>query len=271
MTSTLRALAFRIFRILVVAFAAYVAIAWAYETGHLWLGYTIALAILGAWLGLSILRVSKKSRVQREARWEAAIFDASHRPRATAEIRKAIHKLMPVRPACRVEHAKLSVLLAELLDADGNYAEAMTAVDDLPLSALPVLDVGLVRHTRAVTHLRGADAPGALRALEGRDPSGDRELDQRLALLEAYARIELGQIDQGLASADDIARTPGIDPSVVTEARVVRAAALDAQGKRGDALVVMAALDRDSLLPLSELGHPRVRGLAKAVLDGLVG
>lgn len=264
----MRALAFRIFRILVVAFAAYVAIAWAYQSGRIWLGYTIAVAILSAWLGFSVLRVSKRARVQREARWEAAIFDALGRPRAITQVQKAIKKLTPVRPASRVEHAKLSVLLAELLDAQGDYKEAMAAVDDLPLAALPVLDVGLVRHTRAVTHLRGADAAGALSALEGRDPTGDRELDLRLTLLEAYARIELGEIDRGLTTADDIARTPGVDASVVTEARVVRAAALDAQGKREDALVMLAALGRDALLPLSELGHPRVRGLAKVVLDG---
>ena len=268
MRGTLRALAFRIFRIMVVAFAAYVAIAWAYQSGRIWLGYTIAVAILSAWLGFSLLRARKGSQERKAARWEAAIFDGKRRARAIAEVKRAIKKLTPVRPSSRREHAKLSVLLAELLDAEGDYEGAMAAVDSLTLAALPALDVGLVRHTRAVTHLRGSDAAGALLALEGREPTTDRELDLRLVLLEAYARIEQGQIEQGLARVDEVAHASGIDASVVTEARVVRAAALDAQGRREEALVMLAALGRDALAPLSELGHPRVRELAKIVLDG---
>ena len=59
-----------------------------------------------------------------------------------------------------------------------------------------------------------------------------------------------------------------MDPTVITEARVVRAAALDALGKQEEALVVLAALGREALRPLAELGHPRVRALARTVLDG---
>ncbi len=264
----MRALAIRIFRILAIAFAAYVAIAWAYQSGRLWLGYTIVVAILSAWLGFSLLRFNTSARGRREARWEAAIFEPLQRARAIGEVQRAIKKLTPVRQRSRSEHAKLSVLLSELLDAQGDYPQAMAAVDSLALDALPSVEAGLVRHTRAVTHLRGGDAPGALHALQGREPCGDRELDQRLHLLEAYARIEIGEIQQGLSTADDIARQQGIDASVITEARVVRAAALDAQGLREEALVMLAALGREALAPLSELGHPRVRSLAKTVLDG---
>jgi hypothetical protein len=116
--------------------------------------------------------------------------------------------------------------------------------------------------------LRASDAEGALRALSGRDLSGDLELDQRLGLLEAYAHIESGQIEKGLSHADMVASSEGVDPTVITEARVVRAAALDALGKQEEALVVLAALGRDALRPLAELGHPRVRALARTVLDG---
>lgn len=264
----MRALGLRTFRILAIAFTAYVAVAWAYQSGRIWLGYTIAVAILSAWLGFSVLRMSKRSRQTRELRWEAAIFEGTRRPRAITEVQKALKKLTPVKQRTRVEHARLSVLLAELLDAQGQYKEAMAAVDALPLEALPALQAGLVRHTRAVTHLRGSDAQGALTALETREPSGDPELDLRLGLLEAYAQIELGQVDRGLAAADAVAHKSGVDSSVVTEARVVRAAALDAKGRREEALVVLAALGREALSPLSELGHPRVRELAKSVLDG---
>jgi len=264
----MRALGFRTFRILAIAFTAYVAVAWAYQSGRVWLGYTIAAAVMGAWLGFTLLRVTKQSRQARELRWEDAIFEAARRPRAIREVQKAIRKLAPVNQRTRAEHARLSVLLAELLDAQGDYAEAMASVDALETGTLPALQVGLVQHTRAVTHLRGSDAQGALKALEARAPSGDQELDLRLGLLEAYAYIELGQIDRGLQTADAVTQRSGVDSSVVTEARVVRAAALDAQGRREDALVQLAALGRESLAPLSELGHPRVRELAKRVLDG---
>jgi hypothetical protein len=263
-----RALALRIFRIFTIAFAAYVAIAWAFKSGQLWLGYTIAVATFSVWFGFSLWRLSKTARVRREARWEEAIFEPAQRARAISEVQRAIKKLTPVRERARSEHAKLSVLLSELLDAQGDYPEAMAAVDGLALDALSAVEAGLVRHTRAVTHLRGSDALGALCALEGREPCGDRELDQRLHLLEAYARIELGEIERGLSTADEIAVQPGVEASVITEARVVRAAALDAQGRREEALVMLAALGRDALAPLSELGHPRVSALAQTVLDG---
>jgi hypothetical protein len=55
---------------------------------------------------------------------------------------------------------------------------------------------------------------------------------------------------------------------VVAEARVVRAAGLDAAGRREEALVVLMALGRDTLTPLAELGQPRARELAKAALEG---
>jgi hypothetical protein len=54
----------------------------------------------------------------------------------------------------------------------------------------------------------------------------------------------------------------------VAEARVVRAAGLDAAGRREEALVVLMALGRDTLGPLAELGQPRARELAKAALEG---
>jgi hypothetical protein len=263
-----RAFGLRIFRIVAVGFLAYLAIAWSSARGLPWVGWTIASSLFVAWLALTLFQRQKSLRARREARWERAIYDADKRARALPELKRALKQLEPVRQKTRLEHARLSVLLAELLDAEGEHAAAMAAVDGIGLSALPRLDAGLVRHTRAVTHLRGGDATGALAALSQRDPSGDVELDQRLGLLEAYAHIELGQVQKGLAHADMVAASPGVDPTVITEARVVRAAALDALGKREEALVVLAALGRESLAPLADLGHPRVRALARVALDG---
>lgn len=250
-----------------IAFVAYVAIAWSRARGIPWLGWTIAVSVLSVWLGFALVQRHRQSKQLREARWERAIYEARGRARAIAEVKRAVKKLEPVRQAGRAEHARLSVLLAELLDADGDYAAATRAVDEVVITALDKLDAGLVRHTRAVTHLRASDPEGALRALDERTPSGDLELDQRLDLLEAYARIELGDVDAGLARAEAISHLAAADPSVITEARVVRAAALDAKGRREEALVALAALGRESLAPLAELGHPRVRALAKVALD----
>jgi hypothetical protein len=263
-----RALTLRIARIFAVALLAYLAIAWSSARGMPWVGWTLAASLLVALLALSLFQRQRHGRARREASWERAIYDAERRGKAIGELKREIRRLEPVKQRSRAEHARLSVLLAELLDAEGEHEAAMATVDGIGVSALPRLDAGLVRHTRAVTHLRAADPQGAQRALEGREPSGDVELDHRLGLLEAYAYIELGHVQKGLDHADGVARAPGVDPSVIIEARVVRAAALDALGKREEALVVLAALGRESLAPLAELGHPRVRVLARQVLDG---
>src|SRR5690606_28076240 len=113
-----------------------------------------------------------------DLRWEKGIYNDKTRSRAISEVREALRALEPLRPHKRKRHAQLSVLLAELLDAHGEHEAATAAVDNVSLTALTALDVGLVRHTRAVTHLRAGDAQGALGALEHREPTGDAELDQ---------------------------------------------------------------------------------------------
>jgi hypothetical protein len=252
-----------------IAVLAYAALVGANALGQPWLGWSVALLLFAAYFAYGLYETRKQTSHRREARWERAIYDAAQRPQVIAEVRKELRGLTPVRPRNRAEHARLSVLLAELLDAQGEHVEANKVIDAVPLLGLAALDVGLVRHTRAVTHLRAGDPQGALAALGTRDGTGDAELDQRLALLEAYAHIEQGNVKHGLALADSVARLETADESVQTEARVVRAAALDAEGRREEALVVLAALGRDSLVPLSELGQPRVRSLARQVLEGV--
>jgi hypothetical protein len=183
-----------------------------------------------------------------------------------AELEQACRRLLPLTHRTRSEHARLAVLSAELLDAAGEYVRAMAIVDALSLNGLLPLELGLVRHTRAVIHLRASDAQGALAALSAREPCGDRELDERLLLLEAYARIELGDAAAGVAAAKRLLDAEDAHESVLTEARVVWAAALDADGKRDEALVIMRGLGRETLEPLSELGQPRARVLAQAAL-----
>ncbi|MDB4990713.1 MAG: hypothetical protein JWN04_5891 [Myxococcaceae bacterium] len=265
----MRSLALRLSRVFVVALAASAAIFWANSRGLGWLGWTIAVGLLGALFGVGLFKSTFGAKQQRETRWEAALFSAKQRPSAIADVRRALRKLTPVKPSARSEHTRLSVMLAELLDAHGEYAEASAVVDAVPLEALAPLEAALVRHTRAVTHLRGSNAEAALRALSPRAASGDLELDQRLELLEMYAQLELGQAQRALSFAGELEGRAGVDESVTLEARVVRAAALDALGRHEEALVALAALGRESLVPLSDLGQPRVRALAKSVLEGL--
>jgi hypothetical protein len=256
----------RILRIAGFALIAYLAAAWFHSHGKstlgLWVGGTgvlIALALL-AYGGLRFLDMRKR------ARWELAIYRPALRAKAIAELERAAQRLLPLTHRTRAEHARLSVLAAELLDAQGEYARAIAIVDGLELVGLVPLELGLVRHTRAVIHLRASDAQGALRALAAREPSGDRELDERLILLEAYARIECGDAAAGARAAEQLIAAADAHESVLTEARVVWAAALDAQGKREEALAMMKKLGRETLEPLSELGQPRARALAEAAL-----
>jgi hypothetical protein len=270
MSVRMRPLVMRVARVLVVALLASLAIMVASAHGMAWLGWTIAVALLSALLGANLVGTRLWSREAREARWESALFRADRRPAAIAGVRRALRKLTPVKQRTRSEHTRLSVLLAELLDAHGQYEEAAAVVDQVPLDALSPLEAALVRHTRAVTHLRGSHPEAAQRALAERVPSGDVELDQRLALLESYAKLELGDPPRALSHASEMENLPGVDESVVLEARVVRAAALDALGRKEEALVTLAALGRESLEPLADLGQPRVRALARTVLEGMI-
>ena len=256
----------RVGRAILLAFALYVALVWSERRDLPWVGYAVAGGLLAV-LGVLSLRTSlARRRQQREDRWERALYDAALRPRAIRELSAHLRGVSRGLRA-RSERARLSVMLAELHDADADYAAAMAVVDVVQLDGLSPLDAGVVSHTRAVVHLRGGDVAGALSALSGRAPSGDSELDARLDLLEAYARAERGETQAALDEAHRVEKLPALDPSVRLEARVVRAAALDVEGKREEALVTLAALGRESLRVLSDIGQPRVRELAKSVLD----
>jgi hypothetical protein len=258
----------RIARVAALGLLAYAASAWFYARGHTVLGLWLGGAVVLVALGIGVFSALRLVRVRREQSWEAAIFQPALRPKALAQLRRRIARLTPVTHRTRGDHARLSVLLAELLDASGDYEGAMAVIDAVVITTLPQLDAGLVRHTHAVVHLRAGDAAGARRVLGQRESTGDRELDQRLFLLELYARVEQGEHALGAREAEQLALADDVHESVAAEARVVWAAALDAAGRREDAMVVLMALGRDSLGPLAELGQPRARALARAALEG---
>lgn len=258
----------RLARVAALGLLAYVASAWFYQRGHTVLGLWLGGAVVVLALGIGVFSALRLLRARREHSWETAIFQPNLRTKAVTQLRQRIAKLSPVTHRTRSEHARLSVLLAELLDAGADYEGAMAVIDGVVLTTLTPVEAGLVRHTHAVVHLRAGDAAGAQRVLSQREPAGDKELDQRLFLLELYARIEQGEAALGAREAEKLALSDEVHSSVAAEARVVWAAALDASGQREDALVVLMALGRESLAPLAELGQPRARSLAKAALEG---
>lgn len=265
----MRTLGLRFLRIVTVATLAYLAIGFGNALGHLWLGYSVAGLLFFAYVLSLFLEQRKRAKRVRETRWEQAIFDGSGRAQAIREATRALGRIPANRPRSRRDYATLSILLAELHDAEGDASAAQSVIDAVPSTGLTKLDHGLVRHTQAVIHLRAADAKRAAKALEDREATGDLELDQRLELLAIYAQVEQGEAVQALERAEAITQREDVDDSVLTEARVVRAAALDALARREEALVVLAALGRDSLEPLCKLGQPRVRRLAQTILDGM--
>lgn len=256
-----------VFRVVVLMLLAYLAIAWAVESEPGPWGWGVMLGALALYLGLRLARLFRGREARRQAAWERAIYDDSLRARAIREVRRARSKLPTPPPDSKLdEYVRLSLSLAELLDANDDFDEAVQAADSIPLERLSRIDEGLVRHTRAVTRLRAGDVASALETLRGREPSGDRELDLRLGLLEAYARAEQGE---AAAVLDEVSRIEGdssVDPSVATEARVVMAAALDVMDQREDALVVLTPVGRSSLESVAHLGLPRVRALAREIL-----
>lgn len=253
-------------RIAGMALLAYLAAAWFHAHGQSKLGIGLGIVGVASALGLLAYWGLRWFTARKHARWELAIYRSALRPKAIAELEAARQKLLPLTHRTRSEYTRQSVLLAELLDSQGDYARAAALVDALELASLTPLEVGLVRHSRAVIHLRASDAQAAQAALLRREPSGDRELDERLSLLEAYARIELGDPAFGLSAAKRMLDADDAHESVLAEARVVWAAALDAQGKRDEALAIIKALGREPLEALAELGQPRARALAQAAL-----
>jgi hypothetical protein len=182
-----RIIGLRFLRVFTVALLAYLAMVGANAVGMPWLGWSAVVLLFGGYAAFSLFELRKRRRFQQESLWEQAIYDGSRRSQVIAEVSDALSRRPPNRASKRREHARLSVLLAELHDAGGDWSSARTVIDAVSLTGLSQLEAGLVRHTRAVIHLRASDPGSALSVLANRDETGDNELDQRLELLEAYA------------------------------------------------------------------------------------
>lgn len=234
--------------------------------GYAYLFLPIVGTVFLLWFGEQARRIYTRRKKERDwDRWEAAIVDPEQRSGAIAEVRAALTRAQRLGPRLKQEQAHLSVILAELLDANGTPREGTRVLAKVDLESLSPAQAVAVRHAKVVTYLSAGmidDAETAL-AVRARD-SGEPDMDARLDLLGAMIAIERDDPARALEVADEVEQRLPDDESIRAEARVVRAAALDAQGEAERALDVMRTLDDATLDGLAKLGPERVRPLAAA-------
>lgn len=255
----------RFVRMLVVGVIAWAIYSALQPYGYGWLMLPVA-AFLLIGSSLWMIRRRRSSMTARATRWMEASLSEQKRPGAIAEIREEVKKLEPVSALTQTNHARLSILLSELLSAHGEAEEARAVVDELDTEKLNVEDRAAVVHGRALVRLRAGDAEGAKRCLKDKPVAlQDSTLAMRIELLEAAADAELGDEDRALEAAMDVRRRAGGAEDLIVEARVIRASALDAKGERDEALEVIRSLGDGMLHILSALGLPRAKSLAEQI------
>jgi hypothetical protein len=260
-SATVKRTGLRVLRIVFVAALAFGAYRVLAPRGLAWVMVPVAFVAMALLVTIEVLRWrARRARARAESLWEDALLDASLRPDAIAQLRK---RLAAAREATNRAH--LRVALAELLDADGRCAEASDVLADVELGVLPGVDAAVVRHARAEIALRQGAHDAAREALAGRPVAcGDDELDVRLDLLAAQVDVELGAAESALGVAARVgAQTT--DADLARDAALVRACALDALGRRAEALALVRAIDAELLPVIATLGAPRVRALIEAV------
>ncbi len=250
----------RMLRIVLVGVGAYAAYLVLEPYGLGWLVLPGAVAIIAGLFLYRWVRVRRVRReIAREDAWAQAVVDGASRPAAIDAVRDAVRGAKSVD-----DRVRLTVLLSDLIDAEGRREEADELLGSLDMRTLPPIEGGVVRHARATLRLREGDAEGARRVLTPRAPrTGDEDLDQRLELLDATVDLELGEAARALEAAVRLRRAAGADEALALEARIVRAAALDALGDRDEAIEALVALGPEVVDALTSLGGPRLRGLAE--------
>jgi hypothetical protein len=251
----------RTLRVVFVAGAAWLGWRLASPSGYGWLVPVVAGIAVAIWIAIRYLRRSR-SEDARADRWAEALLDPPRRPEAIREITASL-------PSAKdpSEHARLTLVLAELLEADGEPKKAIDAIDAVPKGRLPPRVRAMLAHAKAVASISAGDLDGARSALETANaPCGDASIDARIELLSAVILAEQGEGERALELAEKVRSSAHQDADVKIEARVLKAVALDVLGDRDDALKVMRALGRDMLEVLSVLGLPRVRELSQAAL-----
>ncbi len=260
----MKSLPLRMVRIVLVGVGAYAAYLLLEPLGLSWIVLPLAVAAIGGFVLLRYLRGRRFAKeAAREEAWSSAVLDGARRPAAIAEVRAAL-----ADASDDADKVRLTVLLSDLVDAEGAREEARKLLEDLDFRSLPAIECAVVRHALATLHFRAGDAEGARAVLKPRAPRcGDADLDRRLELLDATADLELGEADGALEIATRIRRAAGADEALALEARIVRAAALDARGDHAEALSALSNLGPQIVEALSTLGGPRIRALAEELME----
>lgn len=260
----MRAGIYRVLRIAVVAGAAWLGYRWLAPMGLGWVVLAVAGVAAGGWLVLRLLRVRRDRALDARAdRWAEALMSPPARPAAVREIREA-RTAAASKPA---EHARLTLVLAELLEADGDAKGAVEVLEEVGTSRLAPPLRAVIRHARAVAHLSAGDPEAARAALdEDAEPSGDKGMELRLRMMRGLIDAETGNAAAAKKAAAEAREEALDDEDLRMEARVLEAVAFDAAGQRDKALERMHRLGDDMLEVLVVLGLPRVRGLATEAL-----
>jgi hypothetical protein len=256
----MKTLPLRLVRIVLVGAGAYAVYLLLEPLGMSWLVLPLAVGVILGWM---LFRWRKGRRiaaeVAREEKWSAAVLDGARRPQAIEEVKAALAEVDGV-----ADRVRLTVLLSDLVDAEGDREEAQRLLEALDYRSLPAIECAVVRHALATLRFRAGDPEGAREVLQPRAPrTGDIDLDRRLELLDATADLELGEADKALETAIRIRRAAGADEALALEARIVRAAALDARGDHAEAISALNTLGPEVVEALTHLGGPRIRALAE--------
>lgn len=202
----------------------------------------------------------------RADRWvESQTASTNHRRQAIEEIRRVLARGQRTGES-RDTQAKLSILLSELLAAEGELGQAAAVLDAIDDETLAPGERAGTAYARALLLLRAGEAERA-RSILVRLPRHGLEpaVGLRLELLEAAAELEVGDPEAALETANTVRKRAGKDESLEAEARIVRAAALDALGRRDEAMEIIRALGDDVRATIAVVGLPRARSLVDAV------
>jgi hypothetical protein len=235
--------------------------------GFAWAIWPAAILFGVLWLGEAVLTARRRKKREDDwDRWERAVHDDAARPEAIKEVREAIKAARRLGPRLRLDVAHLSVILAELHDASGKPLEGARVLSQVSVEELEKAQAAVVRHAKVVCYLSAGDLENAENALAVRDAaSGAEDIDVRLTLLGLMIALEKGEAERALSEAEKLGE--GADPEVQIEAIVVQAAALDALGKRDEAIARLDRIDGTTLDDLARLGQPRIRPLAKEAAE----
>lgn len=248
-----------------IAFLLYHALA---HFGYGWAMIPIALVAVALYAAES-WRMGRQRR-DREAswdRWEAAVMDDAARPTAIQEAREALRRSNRLGPRLKIEQAHLSVILAELLDAAGRADEACDVLARVKVDELDDARRGVVRHAKAVVQISAGRFEEAEATVRAHRPPTEPDVDARIELLSRMLKLERDEAQAALDGLDGIlAKFPDDETGLADDVLVVRAACLDALGKKSEAHAEIRKLEPAVLASLAKLGAPRVRRLAREAI-----